>query len=217
MIDFVNRLTVEQIMRFFYGIGSLHDVKISASAGMKDIYFIERNGRTFFYSIADDYICADGFNKTSEDWKFYMLSIFGNEYLAKYAESSVENNFIGRLTLKDVQEFFETGHTSVERVEEVIAFRKGTRRFLVKITQPTHCTKEIVLGPHIDFCKGISSVTETAFIKFFVKKCGMDFINYYIDVEKRICDAKVTEYKNRCEGRVKDKLNYMVRIWENDK
>lgn len=217
MLDFVNRLTVQQIMEFFYGVGSLRDVKTSASAGMKDIYFTDRDGKTFWFSVADNYICADGFNKTSEDWKFYMLKIFGDEYLKSYAEAPVENNFIDKLTLQDIQEFIEIGSTSVERVEEVEAFREGTRRFKITITKPTHFTKEIVIGPHMSFCIGISSMTETAFVKFFVKKCGMDFINYYIDVEKRICDTKVEAYKKRCEGQVKDKLNYMVRIWEKDK
>ncbi|MBQ9314541.1 MAG: hypothetical protein IJ220_06070 [Clostridia bacterium] len=216
MLHFVNRLSTQQIMDFFYGIGGLIDMKPSASEGMKDIFFEDKNGKIFWYSISDNYISAYGFHKTSEDWKFYLLNLFGEEYMNEYAEVPVGNSFISKLTKTDIQELVELSHVLVEDVEEERSFRKGTRRFKVSIKLPICYEKEIIIGPHLEYCNGIPSITEKMFIGFFVKKFGMDFINYYIEVEKKACSKKVEDYRIRCENRVKEKLSYMVKTWENN-
>lgn len=217
MLQFVKRLTTAQIMNFFYGVdGGFYARKPSASEGMEDIFFQNKSGKIFWYSIADNYICADGFSKTSEDWKFYMLGIFGDEYLKEYAEKPINNSFVEKLTTEQIKEFLEMNQTMIASIKEEKAFRQGTRRFKVIVKLPTYYRREIIIGPHIDDCDGMAVMTESAFMRFFTKIFGMDFINYYIDIEKRRADDRVKSFKEKCDKRVKDKLNYMVKIMENN-
>ena len=215
MIEFVKRLKREQIKDFFEGVGKLEAIKPSASEGMIDIVFREDNGKKFWYSISDDFISAYGFYKTSEDWKFYLNSIFGKEYIEEYAEEPVPNNFIKELSIEDVRDILSLGNIVACNIEEKEAFRIGTRRFKIKIEVPTKNDVEIIIGPHINYCMGIPFLTEKMFMQFFSKKFGIDFINYYIDIEKKIELAKVEAYRDKCNKRVLDKLNYMVKIMEN--
>lgn len=216
MLQFVDRMNIEQIMQFFYGVGNFVEMKASSNEGMKDIFFEDKTGKRFWFSIADDYLCAPGFRKTSEDWKFYMLSIFGKEYWEQCSEESVETIFMNELSEEDVKIFLKQGGITVKTLEEVAHFREGTRRFKVVIQQPCYDEKEIIIGPHIKYCKGIDSMPETTFMNFFAKRFGMDFINYYIEIEKRTAESLVKDFQKRCEEKVASKMNYMVKIWENN-
>lgn len=216
MLKFVDRLSTKQIMDFFYGVGGFLEIKPSASEGMKDVFFENKGGKVFWYSIADNYISAYGFRKTSEDWKFYMLDIFGEEYWKEYAEPPALNSYVSKLTTGDIKELCMMNQILAMNVEEQKAFRKGTRRFKVAIQVPTHYERELVIGPHLNDCSGIPSMTEKMFMSFFAKRFGMDFIHYYIEVEKGIEKHKMEEYQRKCEQRVKEKLDYMVKTWENE-
>lgn len=216
MLKFVDRLSTKQMMDFFYGVGGFLNIKLSASEGMKDIFFEDKNGKVFWYSISDNYISAYGFHKTSEDWKFYMLDIFGEEYLKEYAEPPTLNSFVSKLSIGDIKELCMMNQMLAINVKEHKAFREGTRRFKVAIQVPTYYEREIIVGPHLNDCSGIPSMTEKMFMSFFAKKFGMDFINYYIEVEKGIEKRKIEEYQRKCEQRVKEKLDYMVKTWENE-
>ena len=218
MLQFVNRMSTEQIAEFFSDVGEFIDMKQSASEGMKDVTFRNKNGIQFWYSIADEYICAYGYHKTSEDWKFYLLDLFGEEYLHLYMQKPVENSFVEKLSIVDVKSFLMLDHIIADSIREEKAFRKGTRRFKFKVllSSSVETEKEVIIGPHLLYCEGIPSMPEILFMRFFTQKFGMDFINYYIEIEKESARKKVLAYEQRCGEQVARKMDYMVKIWEKE-
>ena len=215
MIKFVTRLKMSQLQKFFDDAGHICDIQKSYHEGMLDVIFMNDLGKTFWYSIADNYISAPDFYKTSEDWKFYMKELFGEEYFKEYEETPVQNSFVSKLSLDDVRELLETKNMKVEKIKECEAFREGTRRFKVIYSLPSHSEQEVIIGPHIEYCSGFFGITENMFMKFFTKKFGLDFITFYSNVEKRNCSEKVKQYQQKCERKLQEKRDYMVSLWQN--
>ena len=143
-----------------------------------------------------------------------MQELFGEEYMQEYGEKPIDNSFIANLKESDVKYFLEINHILFEKIKEENAFRKGTRRFKIISKLPDGRMREIIIGPHPDYCEGIPEMNDNTFINFFVSKFGMDFINYYIDIEKEKMDKRVKAFKDRCDRQIKDRMDYMIKILE---
>jgi len=214
MIDFVRRLTFSQISEFFDNGGKIIDIKVSEEKDILHIHFMDAGNHFFQFSIADNAILALGFHKTSEDWKVYLRKIFGEEYFRRYGEPSVESSFVYQLTIQDIKELLEQKNTQIASVEEREAFRSGTRRFRIEYLCPIHETYDVVIAPYYEYCSNMIGIGEKLFLNFFIKKFGMDFIAYYIGMEREKSDKKVEAYKIKCEEDVKRKKFLMLSIWQ---
>ena len=213
MVKFAMRLSNDQIETFFNSIGKVKSVACSTTkAGMLGVTFCDKYGKLFMYFISDDSICSD-FYKTSEDWKLYMLSIFGDEYFKQCGEKPVPNDFVDKLSVEEIKELLSKCEIFPYSIEEKEAFRVGTRRFRIAIAKE-NAKSDIIIGPHFTFCKGMSSLTERNFMIFFSEKFGMDFINYYIGVEKQKKEKMMEDFRKKCERIMQKKLNIMVRTVE---
>lgn len=214
MITFVKRLTKQQFCDFFEDAGTIYNIQSSLKNNKIEIFFRDKNGKSFKYSVTDTYLFAPGYCKSSEDWKFYLLELFGEEYLKKCGETPVENEFVSQLSYEDVRILLQTNELKVILLQEKEAFRKGTRRFNVQYNSSFYQYHEVVIGPHIEYCSGMIGVTEKIFMKYFTRKFGLNFISYYTNIEKKNCEKKVEEYRKKCESQVSTKQDYMISIWE---
>lgn len=218
MIRFVDKLTKEQLTTFFNFFDDIKEVRRSHIKDMLDIYFNDQNGKEQFFSISDNSICVPNFEKTSEDWKIYMRSLFGKKYTDIYSETPVINEFVPLLTSKDIRRLLQISLLDdIIDICELEAFREGTRRFKVVYSWPFGLlfNKEYVIGPHYDYCTGFpKNFSEKDFMSFMVKEFGLSFITYYTSIEKKKASIKIDEFTSKCNKTIKNKIDFMTSIWE---
>ena len=107
------------------------------------------------------------------DWQVFLRKIFGDEYMHFLGKKDVDNEFVPKLTSRDILDLVPF-HCLYE-FEERTALEKGTRRFKIKKDYDGPM-EELVVGPLFQMgTVQFYGATEESFSSYMKRRFGIEY------------------------------------------
>jgi len=221
-VIFVNRLTNEQIEKFFQSQGiEFEQIEKYPQEDKVEIELIYSHSSKSRYAVTDlemiDFNIDKIKNITTDDWRVFLRSIFEEEYISFLGYEDLPNDFINKITIEEVKKIFSFNNPiPIDNINEVDALLVGTRRFKItpQNTKQIYPEAEFTLYPYMQF--GLehfsSKSAEGRFLKWMTKKFGKEYVEYYSKLEQKMVEMDIAKYAEKRKARAILAKNFMDKV-----